>query len=751
MATVCFRCDQPGHFARDCTQGNEASRRDDEDDSKMVGAIGTPEGKIPAYLELWNNGTRWDCLLDTGCERSIVPARLVPKRWIGRTNDQVLAANGTRIGVLGEAMIVFWLGHKKLPARVLVSNHVSEPMLGIDWLKANGLSWNFTQDAVTIGGEQFPVRARSARQACKRVVVMRDTVIPPHSEANINGRVELGWLREDPQDEDWCTENGNPEGSDLLVARTLVPKVLDNVPVRVLNGTAKPVLVRAESVLVDLDAVVTVEESPEQSEMRSSASRLYGLLDRVEAGVKDEDREKLAALLKQYSDVFSSSEYDLGTARYVEHSIDTENAKPCREPWRRQPQVMQEAIDKQVASMEKAEIIEPSASPWGSNVVMVKKKDGSLRFCVDYRRLNAATRKDVYPLPKIESCLDALNGARYFSTFDLRAGYHQVMVKEEDSDKTSFLTQGSTYKFKRMPFGLCNAGSTFQRLVDVVMKLNFSILLVYLDDVIVYSKTVEEHLERLEKMFIRLREANLKVKPSKCYLLQSKVKFLGHVVSDAGVATDPEKVQAVVEWPWANVHEVRSFLGLCSYYRRFVHGFAEVAGPLHAMTRKNCRFSWTAECEESFEKLKKALTSSPVLAMPNDEGEYILDTDASDTSIGAVLSQRQDGVEKVVAYASRTLSGPEKNYCVTRKELLAVVQYLKQFRVYLMGKKFKIRTDHAALQWLRKTPLPIGQQARWVEQLEEFMFEIEHRPGRKHGNADALSRKPCRQCSVETE
>ena len=380
-----------------------------------------------------------------------------------------------------------------------------------------------------------------------------------------------------------------------------------------------------------------------------------------------------------------------------------------------------------------------------------------LRFCVLWitRRLNAATRKDVYPPAENRVLLRCFKRSEMLQyTFDLRAGYHQVMVKEEDSDKTSFLTRGGTYKFKRMPFGLCNAGSTFQRLMDVVMRgLNFSILLVYLDDVIVYSKTVEEHLERLEKMFIRLREANLKVKPSKCYLLQSKVKFLGHVVSDAGVATDPEKVQAVVEWPRPeNVHEVRSFLGLCSYYRRFVHGFAEVAGPLHAMTRKNCRFSWTAqECEESFEKLKKALTSSPVLAMPNDEGEYILDTDASDTSIGAVLSQRQDGVEKVVAYASRTLSGPEKNYCVTRKELLAVVQYLKQFRVYLMGKKFKIRTDHAALQWLRKTPLPIGQQARWVEQLEEFMFEIEHRPGRKHGNADALSRKPCRQCSVETE
>ena len=626
-------------------------------------------------------------------------------------------------------------------------------MLGIDWLKSNNLSWNFTYDVVVIGGEQYPVQARRRGQACRQVVVEQDTVVPPHSETNVIGRIELNLLQNGPEGEEWCTENGDIKGSSLIVAHTLVPNELDNIPVRILNKTEKSVFVKAESVLADLETVVPVEKVVDDPTAPKESGYVDKLLERVDVGISDEEKHELKKLLEKYSDVFSTSEYDLGSARYVEHSIDTEAARPCREPWRRQPRDMQEAIDKQVAAMEQAGIIEPSASPWGSNIVMVKKKDESLRFCVDYRKLNALTRKDVYPLPKIEACLDALNGARYFSTFDLRAGYHQVMVKEEDSDKTSFLTRGGSYKFRRMPFGLCNAGSTFQRLMDVVMRgLNFSILLVYLDDIIVYSRTVEEHVERLEKMFLRLRDANLKLKPSKCFLLQAQVTFLGHIVSGSGVATDPEKIEAVQNWPRpVNVREVRSFLGLCSYYRRFVQGFAEIAGPLHAMTKKNCKFDWTVSCEESFGKLKVALTTSPVLTMPDDEGQYILDTDASDTSIGAVLSQVQSGEEKVVAYASRMLSNAEKNYCVTRRELLAVIHYLKQFRVYLLGRKFKIRTDHAALQWLRKTPIPIGQQARWAEQLEEFTFEIEHRPGRKHTNADTMSRRPCRQCGVEPQ
>jgi len=272
----------------------------------------------------------------------------------------------------------------------------------------------------------------------------------------------------------------------------------------------------------------------------------------------------------------------------------------------------------------------------------------------------------------------------------------------DDADKTTFIVRTGTYRFRRVLFGLCNAGSTFQRVMDLALNgLNFYMCLVYIDDIIVYLATVGEHIERLKKLLDRLRSANLKLKPSKCSLLRAQVSFLGHVVSGEGVATDPEKIKAVEEWPVpTDLHEVRSFLGLASYYRRFVPTFASIAAPLHALSAINQKFIWSSECEESFRRLKTALIWSPVLAMPNDCDPFLLDTDACDISIGAVLSQMQDGVERIIAYASRSLSKPERNYCVTRKELLAVVCYAHAFRPYLLGRQFVIRTDHSALQWL---------------------------------------------------
>ena len=378
--------------------------------------------------------------------------------------------------------------------------------------------------------------------------------------------------------------------------------------------------------------------------------------------------------------------------------------------------------------------------------MLVRKKDGSYRCCVDYRALNSVTKKDAYPMPKIDTCLDALASAKWFSTFDLRSPYHHILVNPSDSDKTAFICPVGMYKFRRMPFGLCNAGATFQRLMDVVLSgLHFQVCLVYLDDIIVFSETPEQHLERLITVLGRLSSAGLKLKPDKCAFFQKSISFLGHVVSEKGIQTDPKKIVAVQEWPIPkSVRDVRASLGLASYYRRFVPGFASIAGPLHSLLVKGKKFVWNAETQESFNRLKLALISSPMLAMPIDDGEFVLDTDASDFAIGAVLSQKQGGDERVIAYASRRLDRRERNYCITQKELLAVVYFVRYFRQYLLGHQFKIRTDHPALTWLRRTPKPIGQQARWLEILEEFEFSIEHRAGNRHGNADAMSRRNCK-------
>ena len=301
--------------------------------------------------------------------------------------------------------------------------------------------------------------------------------------------------------------------------------------------------------------------------------------------------------------------------------------------------------------------------------------------------------------------------------------------------------------------GLCNRASTFQRLMNIVLAgLTYSICLVYLDDIIVMAPSVEEHQRRLEEVFKRIREAKLKLRPDKCRIFQKEVTFLGHVVSKTEIAMDPRKLEAVRDWPTPrNLKETIGFIGLCAYYRKFIRSFSETARPLHALTRMNEPFIWTEQCQAAFEELKEKLTTAPVMTLPRDEGEYILDTDANGWAIGAVLSQVQDSEERIVSYGSRLYSKAEEHYCTTRKELLAIVYFVKYFKQYLLGRRFRIRTDHAALQWLMKTPEPIGQQSRWVEQLAAFDFVVIHRPGTRHQNADSISRIPCHQCGWTSE
>ena len=296
--------------------------------------------------------------------------------------------------------------------------------------------------------------------------------------------------------------------------------------------------------------------------------------------------------------------------------------------------------------------------------------------------------------------------------------------------------------------GLCNSASTFQRLMNMVLAgLTYTSCLVYLDDIIIMASPLEEHQARLEEVFRRIRTAKLKLRPDKCTILQKEVVFLGHVVSAAGIMVDERKMAVVREWERPrNLKEVRSYIGFCAYYKRYIKDFSSIARPLHALSKKNARFEWTTECQEAFDELRRRLTTAPVVSLPRDEGEYRLDTDASNWAIGAVLSQVQDGEEKVIAYGSRLYSKAEAQYCTTRKELFAVVFFTKYYKQYLLRRKFLIRTDHTALQWLRRTPDPVGQQARWLEQLATFEFDIIHRPGIKHANADGVSRIPCKQC-----
>ena len=477
-------------------------------------------------------------------------------------------------------------------------------------------------------------------------------------------------------------------------------------------------------------------------------SRLLNVLDLSESDCSDTQLDTLEALLSHHTDIFEMDSSELGHSNVVQHVINTGDSAPIKQHPYRTPMVQRERIAQLIKQMEEQGIVKPSCSPWASPVVLVPKKDGSTRFCVDYRRLNTVTRKDVYPLPRIDDILDTLGRAKYFTTLDLSAGYWQVELDPESQAKTAFTSHCGLYEFTRMPFGLCNAPATFQRLMQVVLAgLEWDCCFVYIDDILIASQSFEEHMRHLQLVFERLRQAGLRLKPKKCFFLRERVPYLGFVISKHGIQVDPSKTDKVRNFPTpTDPTSVRSFVGLASYYRRFVPHFAAIAAPLHRLTKKDVRFEWSEECETAFCRLKSLLTEAPVLVYPRfGEGEhFLLETDASGVGLGAVLSQKQgDGKYHPVAYASRSLQPNEKNYPISELETLAIVWAVKYFRAYLLGHPCTVLTDHAACVSLLNTPRPSAKLARWAMAIQEMDLMIKHRSGRSNAGADALSRHPC--------
>ena len=390
-------------------------------------------------------------------------------------------------------------------------------------------------------------------------------------------------------------------------------------------------------------------------------------------------------------------------------------------------------------------VIRPSNSPWASPVVMVKKKDDNLRFCVDFRQLNAATIKDAHPLPRINDLLDALHGARWFSTLDLKSGYWQVPIMERDKEKTAFRTSsGQLYEFNQVPFGLCNAPATFSCLMDRVLSgLHWETCLFYLDDIIVFSSTWEEHLAQLRQVFERLRHANLKLGAEKCAFAAKEVSYLGHWVTEEGLLPGSALLVAIREIPPPKTAtEVRSFLGLAGYYWRYVKNFAAIAGPLHALTKKDAVFHWSTDCQGTFDLLKMLLTTSPITAFPNFSQSFWLHTDESTAGLGSILAQVHEGKERIICCASRSLNQAEKAYPATKLECLAIVWVVAKFRTYLMAMPFKVYMDHYALKWLKTMRTVSALLPRWSAALEEYDFTVKHRPGKAQTHVDGLSRLP---------
>ena len=495
--------------------------------------------------------------------------------------------------------------------------------------------------------------------------------------------------------------------------------------------------------------MVAIVTSPDSEGRKQKLTSNWCLNSPADSFLSKEEQDRLLSVIGDYHDVFSLNEGERGETDLVEMDINTGEATPTR---RRLPFAVRQEVARQLKAMQDKNVIQPSNSPWASPIVLVRKKDGTLRMCVDYRKLNSVTKPDKFPLPRIDDLLDQLGKSKYFSTLDLAAGFWQIRMNDSSKEKTAFVTQNGLFEFQVMPFGLTNAPAVFQRLMQrAISDLNPpegpDFVGVYVDDLLISSRTFEEHLDHLSKVMSRLRSANLKLKLTKCHFVRPRVEYLGHVISSAGLSPNPKQVAAVSNYPQPqSLTQVRQFLGLTSYYRRFIGQYAKIAAPLHNLTRKDVSWEWNEECQKAFECLKQKLVQAPILTYSNFERDFVLETDASVKGIGAVLSQQlDDGRLHPVAYASRSLSIAERNYSITELETLAVVWAVQHFRAYLYGHNVTVITDHSAVKSVLETPGSSGKHARWW--LKVFgcgigQVNIVYRPGRENAQADALSRNP---------
>lgn len=467
---------------------------------------------------------------------------------------------------------------------------------------------------------------------------------------------------------------------------------------------------------------------------------------------EEQDEHPQASVVPEYYheflDVFSEEQANtLPPHRPFDHSIPLqEGTAPSYGPLYPMSEVESAEVRKYLEEMQEKGFITPSSSPAGSPILFVKKKDGTLRLCVDYRKLNAITVKNRYPLPLIGELLDQLRQAKVYSKIDLRGAYHLLRIAEGEEWKTAFRTKYGSFEYRVMPFGLTNAPASFQHLMNHIFRdmLDISVI-VYLDDILIFSQSEEEHKGHVREVLRRLREFQLYAKPEKCEFHTNRVEFLGFIVTPNGIEMDPGKVEAITKWPKPNnLKELQSYLGFINFYRRFIEGFSRAARPLHDLTRKDAEFEWTESCQEAFDTLKEKVTTAPVLRHFDPEHETMVETDASDYAMGAVLSQRGPGEEwRPVAYLSRGMTPAELNYPIHDKEFLAIYWSFSEWRHYLEGCNVLVQvlTDHRSLEYFLTTKQLNRRQARWAEFMADFHFRISYRPGAKSTKPDALSRR----------
>ena len=731
-------------------------------DREFTTIIASLELKSSWHARAFVNGTPVILMVDSGAGTTILDVSFLHKMGLSETDlstdsETYRTANGELFQSLGKLDVTLVIDSIETRRTVVFAKLGSEyGLLGMDYLEQYDCVLHFSSGQLEVAGREVALHKPCKVPGC-RVSLADDARIPPRSYSVLQGNLAKSWSQDDSPVTAFVEPSPARVVSDGL---HMLPGYIDVykslVPLMVVNTSDRHVKLKKGTLLgiAHPSAEVPVSASSLSSDNITSPVEmtLPGHLECLvpsDSGLTESQTTAVKSLLAEFQELFVGPDGKLGRTDVARHRILTTTDKPVRVPPRRLGRYRQEKAEEAVDDMLRKDVIEPSSSPYCSPVVLIPKKDGSVRFCVDYRRLNDVTHKDAYPLPRISDIIDSLNGASWFCTLDLASGYWQLEVDPRDKEKTAFSIPGKGhYQFKVMPFGLTGAPATFERMMEgILAPLLWNKCLSFLDDVMVYGQDFDSTLANLRHVFECLHEAGLKLKPAKCDLFRRSISYLGYIISDKGVECDPRNVSSVKNWPTPqNVGEVRSFLGTANYYRQFVKDFATIASPLTCLTRKKVPFVWTESCQNSFDRLRDCLSSAPVLSYPLRDTPFILDTDASNTGLGCVLSQVQNGVERVIAYSSTSLNRAQQRYCVTHRELLAVVEAVKRFRPYLCGSKFLLRTDHSSLKWLIHMKDPEGMLARWIVVLSAYDFDIEHRPGKKHGNADGLSRIPRRRC-----
>lgn len=698
-------------------------------------------------------------LVDTGSQITLVSQSFFQKSEYANSKlsrpdyDVIKGVSNNTLPILGKLSLPIEMNHKILWTSVHVVRGLNQSLIiGMDFMEKHNVSIHLGSKTIQIAeaNNSLPIvdKHHFARTAQKITIPANHEMLVPVKISRLKCKQTV-YLEP--------TENINH--MNLLAAKTITRIQNQRGVLKICNPTEEEIILNNNAIVASVECVNTHDiipfYSPEcvqtnaiETQLNSKSQQKTPItFDLKNSELNDTQKSELQNFLRDYRDIFSVDLSEMGKSiGRFSHKIETYDAPPIRMPFYRQPPHLQKEIDRQVQELLENDIVEESNSEYHSPVVLVKKKDGKYRFCVDYRKLNKITKPLSFPLPRLECVFDTIAEAesQIFSTFDLHSGYWQLQMDPETRHKAAFITQNGVYEWKRLGMGLKNSCVSFQMAMSQILRgLHWKNMLVYVDDICVFSKDFNSHLQHLKDLFGRLRNAGLTLNPKKCHFAAKEVKFLGHLISKQGIQVDPNKTKIIDTFPIPQkIKDIRSFLGMCNYYRRFIKSFSTLVEPLNKLLRKDEDFIWNEDCQIAFETLKRKLTSAPILAYPNMNKPFILTTDASNSAIGYILSQKDKGNrEHVIAYGGRSLSKPERNWSASDVECLAVIEGIREYKTYLSNNEFLVFTDHKPLQYLMSQKSTTGRLARWSLELQGYNFKIIHKEGKSNVVADALSRR----------